>query len=115
MDMGPRPSAKHTVERIDVDGDYTPENCRWATMKEQSYTSRRAVLIEHSGVTATQSDWARAAGITQSNLGRRIRDGWQFVDAITRPTRLTAKGGLSEDEVVRRAKEIVEINKEGEN
>jgi hypothetical protein len=45
-DMGQRPSAKHSLDRIDVNGDYTPENCRWTTQDRQMQNTRRTVLTE---------------------------------------------------------------------
>jgi hypothetical protein len=48
-DMGPRPSRKHTIDRINVEGDYEPGNCRWATPPEQARNTTRTVWIDVDG------------------------------------------------------------------
>ena len=72
-DMGPRPSPKHSIDRIDVNGDYTRDNCRWATSKEQCQNMRSNVLITFSGLTMVVQDWAAIAMCSSSVLSTMIR------------------------------------------
>lgn len=72
-DMGRRPSPKHSIERIDVNGNYAPENCRWATAAEQRRNRRDGLrLIEFNGETLCLSDWASRIGISFATLVERI-------------------------------------------
>lgn len=70
-DMGERPPGL-TIERIDNEQGYSPENCRWASMKEQLRNQRRNRRIEHLGVTMTMTDWAEAVGIKVDTLAKRL-------------------------------------------
>jgi hypothetical protein len=86
-DMGERPSAAHSLERIDNNGDYEPENCRWATADEQSRNKRNNIWITIDGETMTAKDWARRKGINYYTLMKRIYHGWDPIEAVTRPLR----------------------------
>lgn len=68
-DMGPLPSPAHTVERIDNNGPYSPENCRWATRAEQSCNTRQVRLV--GGLPL--KTMARSLGLSQGGLKYRIR------------------------------------------
>jgi hypothetical protein len=74
-DMGPRPSPKHTLERIDVNGHYEPGNVRWATQKEQQRNKRTTVWVTINGVKRCLADWADLSGLRYQTLHQRLRLG----------------------------------------
>ena len=71
-DMGAKPSPLHSIDRIDNDGPYSPENCRWATRAEQNKNTRRAKRFEFNGKILLLSDIAQAVGIRPDTLRARI-------------------------------------------
>lgn len=81
------PPAGCTLDRIDNDGDYRPENCRWATYAQQSRNSSRAINLTYMGRTMCLTDWAEEAGLSRHTFTARLESGWTLERAIETPLR----------------------------
>jgi hypothetical protein len=87
-DMGKRPTPQHSIDRIDVNGPYSPENCRWATPIEQQSNTRANRLLTVGGVTQTMTEWSRRSGVPVSAMWRRlVKLGWSDELAVLTPVR----------------------------
>ena len=74
-----------TLDRINVNGSYEPDNCRWVSMLVQNNNKRDNVFITHNGETRTMKEWSRITGIGYTTIKERIRRGWDSEIAITKP------------------------------
>lgn len=85
-DMGCRPTNKHTLERIDNNSGYSPENCRWATYKEQQNNKRNNVILIHGGESMTITQWGEKLGIGDGIIWKRLKRGWPVKKALFTPS-----------------------------
>lgn len=84
-DMGKRPHPKLSIDRIDNNGHYSPENCRWITRDIQNSNKRNNVNITINGVTKTVTQWAKVSGVNQKTIRNRLNRGIPDVKAIFTP------------------------------
>jgi hypothetical protein len=82
-DMGLKPTPAHTIDRIDNDKGYYPENCQWATRQQQADNSSRTHLITLDGETHSIATWARRYGAIRRLVNGRILKGWSIRCALT--------------------------------
>lgn len=84
-DMGEPPSPIHSLERINVNGNYCPENCKWIPIQEQQNNTTRSRTLTYNGKTMCLSQWAREFGFPDRLLRKRMRLGWSIERAVTSP------------------------------
>lgn len=84
-DVGLRPSPKHSIDRIDVNGNYEPGNVRWATAEEQQRNRTDSRLLTAHGETFCMSEWAERLGVPCATIGGRLDRGWSVERAVTEP------------------------------
>ena len=84
-DMGKKPTSKHTIERINVNGNYTKDNCCWATTKQQAKNRRNTHIIEYKGKKLSLPELSTITGIKRRTLNYRLNKGWPIEKIVAGP------------------------------
>ncbi len=98
-DMGRRPTDKHSLDRINNDGPYSPENCRWATVEEQIANTSVARLLTFNGETMTISGWSRRTGLGRFTIAQRLDRGWTVERALSAPPKMGRSSKLTAEQI----------------
>lgn len=81
-DMGAKPSKGYSLERRQTNGNYEPDNCKWATLEEQSNNTTKSLFLEYNGDRLTMAQWARKIGINRQTLHERFKRGYSTEQII---------------------------------
>ena len=87
-DMGPKPSIGHCLGRLDINGDFTPDNCEWSDMTKQNNRRRDTVMLTWNGETMSVCDWSRRTGISYKTIHRRLKMNWPIERTLSEPVLL---------------------------
>lgn len=82
---------QYTIERIDVNGNYCPENCCWKTHKEQQFNKRNNHKVEYDGKLLTLTEWGELTGFGFHLIQSRLKRGWSIEKALTTPVKRKSK------------------------
>lgn len=84
-DMGLRPNVNYSIDRIDNNGNYCKENCRWATRLEQANNKSNSRLLTYNGLSLTTRQWSEKLNINYKTLNSRISKKWTIERALNTP------------------------------
>lgn len=88
-DMGRKPSAAYSLDRIDFNGSYTKGNCRWATLEEQARNKSNIRPLTIDGITKTLAEWSIVSGTPLKRIWDRLAHGWIPSAAVFSQKRVT--------------------------
>ncbi len=94
-EVGPRPSDKHSLDRINNAKGYEPGNVRWATMTAQCRNKGNNRMLTYQGKSQCMADWAEELGLPYSALKMRLRSGWSTEKALSAPVKRRQKSSPS--------------------
>ena len=99
-----------TLDRIDVNGPYAPENCRWVDQQAQCNNRRSNHLLTnpHTGETKTLTEWARLYGISRNTVTSRIRLGYHTFEMLIAPQHAMRNGRFKDDHFREEARRVAD-------